>query len=102
MEFARCGADVAFCDVCEPELAEATLSATRQTGQSARYFRTSVADRRELELLFKDLLDEFGRLDILVNNAAYQEHVPDIDHLTDEHFDRTLQTMAREAAKHIP
>jgi NAD(P)-dependent dehydrogenase (short-subunit alcohol dehydrogenase family) len=41
--------------------------------------------------------------------AAYQEHVPDIDHLTDEHFDRTLKTnlygyfyMAREAVKQIP
>jgi glucose 1-dehydrogenase len=79
VEFARCGADVAFCDVCEPELAEATLSATRQTGQSARYFRTSVADRRELELLFKDLLDEFGRLDILVNNAAINIRKPLVD-----------------------
>jgi NAD(P)-dependent dehydrogenase (short-subunit alcohol dehydrogenase family) len=52
---------------------------------------------------------ELCHLDILVNNAAYQEHVPDIDHLTDDHFDRTLKTnlygyfyMAREAAKHIP
>jgi glucose 1-dehydrogenase len=79
VEFARCGADVAFCDVCEPELAEATLSATRQTGQSARYFRTSVADRAGLELLFKDLLDEFGRLDILVNNAAINIRKPLVD-----------------------
>src|ERR1700746_3973534 len=54
-------------------------------------------------------LKELGKLDILVNNAAFQEHAPDIEHLTREHFDRTLKTnlygyffMAREAAKHIP
>jgi len=58
VEFARCGADVVFCDICDPELAAGTLSAIRQTGQSARYFRTSVADRLGLELLFKDI----GRL----------------------------------------
>jgi glucose 1-dehydrogenase len=70
VEFARCGADVVFCDICDPERAAATLSAIRQTGQSGRYFRTNVADRPGLENLFKDLLHEFGRLDILVNNAA--------------------------------
>ena len=79
MELARCGADVVFCDVCDPELAAGTLSAIRQTGQSARYFRTSVADRPGLERLFTDMLDEFGRLDILVNNAAISIRKPFLD-----------------------
>src|SRR6185295_11806891 len=52
--------------------------------------------------------DEFGRLDILVNNAAFQEHEKDIEDLTDEHFDLTLKTnlygyfyMARAAVPHL-
>jgi glucose 1-dehydrogenase len=79
VELARCGADVVFCDVCDPELAAGTLSAIRQTGQSARYFRTSVADRPGLERLFTDMLKEFGRLDILVNNAAVSIRKPLVD-----------------------
>ena len=34
----------------------------------------------------------FGKLDILVNNAAFQEHANDIEDLTEEHFDRTIKT----------
>ena len=35
---------------------------------------------------------EFGKLDVLVNNAAFQLHVARFEDLTDEHFDRTLKT----------
>ena len=53
-------------------------------------------------------VEAFGKLDILVNNAAFQEHTADILDLTDEHFDRTLKTnlygyfyMARAAVPHM-
>jgi NAD(P)-dependent dehydrogenase (short-subunit alcohol dehydrogenase family) len=51
---------------------------------------------------------EFGRLDILVNNAAYQKHVGDIDKLSDEQWEHTFRTnihayfyMARAAMPHL-
>ena len=51
---------------------------------------------------------ELGKLDILVNNAAFQEHTSDIVELTDEHFDRTVKTnlygyfyMSRAAVAHM-
>ena len=51
---------------------------------------------------------ELGRLDILVNNAAYQEHLPSLEDITDEQLDRTFRTniygyfyMARAALKHL-
>jgi NAD(P)-dependent dehydrogenase (short-subunit alcohol dehydrogenase family) len=54
-------------------------------------------------------LDEFGRLDILVNNAAFQEHVNSFEELTEEHFDQTIKTnlygyfhMAKAAVPHLP
>jgi NAD(P)-dependent dehydrogenase (short-subunit alcohol dehydrogenase family) len=38
------------------------------------------------------VVEEFGRLDILVNNAAFQYHAAGLDELTTEHFDTTLKT----------
>ena len=40
----------------------------------------------------KETIDAFGKLDILVNNAAFQEHVDKFEDLSDEHFDRTIKT----------
>ena len=79
VELARSGANVAFCDICEPELAAGTLSAIRDTGQAGRYFRTDVGNRAGVEQLFSEVLGEFGRLDILVNNAAINIRKPLID-----------------------
>jgi NAD(P)-dependent dehydrogenase (short-subunit alcohol dehydrogenase family) len=56
----------------------------------------------------KRTVDELGQLDILVNNAAFQEHVNSFEELTNEHFDRTIKTnlygyfyMARAAVPHM-
>jgi NAD(P)-dependent dehydrogenase (short-subunit alcohol dehydrogenase family) len=53
-------------------------------------------------------VDEFGKLDVLVNNAAFQEHVNSFEELTDEHFDCTIKTnlygyfyMAKAAIPHM-
>jgi NAD(P)-dependent dehydrogenase (short-subunit alcohol dehydrogenase family) len=53
-------------------------------------------------------VDELGGLDILVNNAAFQEHVPSLEDLTDEQLERTFRTnifgyfyMARAALPHL-
>jgi NAD(P)-dependent dehydrogenase (short-subunit alcohol dehydrogenase family) len=51
---------------------------------------------------------EFGKLDVLVNNAAFQEHADGLADLTEEHFDQTLRTnvygyfhMAKAALPHL-
>jgi glucose 1-dehydrogenase len=69
VELARSGAKVAFCDIREPDPAV----------QSGRYFRADVGDRAGVEQLFGDVLREFGRLDILVNNAATNIRKPLVD-----------------------
>jgi NADP-dependent 3-hydroxy acid dehydrogenase YdfG len=107
--YAREGADVAIVYLNEHEDAEETKRAVEAEGQRCILIPGDVSDSRFCKQAVERTVRELGHLDILVNNAAYQEHVPDIDHLTDEHFDRTLKTnlygyfyMAREAAKHIP
>ena len=37
-------------------------------------------------------IDALGKLDILVNNAAFQEHANKLEDISDEHFDRTIKT----------
>ena len=53
-------------------------------------------------------VEEFGQLDILLNNAAFQEHTDSIEDLTDEHFDLPFKTnvygtfyMTRAAMPHL-
>jgi NAD(P)-dependent dehydrogenase (short-subunit alcohol dehydrogenase family) len=53
-------------------------------------------------------VQELGSLDILVNNAAFQEHAESLDELSEERFDETLQTnvygyfhMAKAALPHL-
>ena len=67
-----------------------------------------VADPEFCKDAVERTVDEFGGLDILVNNAAFQEHVNSFEELTDEHFDRTIKTnlygyfyMAKAAVPHM-
>ena len=45
---------------------------------------------------------EFGRLDVLVNNAAFQEHADSLEDITDERFDETLRTNVLRLLPHGP
>ena len=51
-----------------------------------------VADAAFCRSAVKETIDAFGKLDILVNNAAFQEHVDKFEDLSDEHFERTVKT----------
>jgi NAD(P)-dependent dehydrogenase (short-subunit alcohol dehydrogenase family) len=106
--FAREGADVAISYLIEHEDAEETKEAVEAEGRRCILLPGDVADPNHCEDCMRRTLHEFGKLDILVNNAAFQEHVGDILELSDEHFDRTLKTnlygyfyMARAAIPHI-
>ena len=74
--------------------------------------RSMCRGSKELPEFCKDAVertvDELGALDILVNDAAFQEHVNSFEELTDEHFDRTIKTnlygyfyMAKAAVPHM-
>jgi glucose 1-dehydrogenase len=79
LELAQRGAEVAFCDLVEEERAAPTLVAIREAGRRALYVRCDVGSRPQIEDMFAETLREFGRLDILVNNAALSVRKPLLD-----------------------
>ena len=54
----------------EPQAAEETLAGVRQRGAEGAIQYFSVTDRQAIEAGFKSVVDEYGRLDVLVNNAG--------------------------------
>ena len=103
--YAREGADVAIVYLNEHEDAEKTKQAVEDEGGRCLLISGDVGDSAFCREAVRKTIDAFGKLDILVNNAAFQQHAGDITEITDEHFDRTLKTnlygyfyMARAAA----
>ena len=90
--FAREGADVAIAYLNEHDDAEATKRAVEKEGRRAILIPGDVSDFDYCRHAVAQTVKAFGKLDILVNNAAFQEHVQSIDELTPEHFDLTVKT----------
>jgi NAD(P)-dependent dehydrogenase (short-subunit alcohol dehydrogenase family) len=106
--YAREGADVAITYLNEHSDAEESKRAVEAEGRRCITMAGDVADLRFCEAAVEQTIEEFGKLDILVNNAAFQEHVTRFEDLTEEHFDRTLKTnlygyfhMAKAAVPHM-
>jgi len=90
--FAREGADVAVAYLNEHDDAEETKRAVEKEGRRCITLSGDVADPRFCRAAVKKTVETFDKLDILVNNAAFQEHVGKLEDLSDEHFDRTIKT----------
>jgi NAD(P)-dependent dehydrogenase (short-subunit alcohol dehydrogenase family) len=90
--FAREGADVAIAYLDEHEDAEETKRAVEKEGRRCILLSGDVAEPAFCQNAVKKTISEFGKLDILVNNAAFQEHASRIEDLSEQHFDRTIKT----------
>jgi hypothetical protein len=106
--FAREGADVAILHLAEGRDAEDTVKAIEAEGRRAMAIPGDVKDRIFCHKAVAAVVEAFGRLDVLVNNAAFQVHAADVLDLTEEHFDETLKTnlygyffMAQAAVPHM-
>ena len=106
--YAREGADVAIVYLDEHLDAEETKRMVEKEGRRCITIAGDVADFRFCEAAVEQTIAEFGRLDILVNNAAFQEHAARLEDLTEQHFDRTIKTnlygyfhMAKAAVPHM-
>ena len=91
--FAREGADVAFTFLKEEKQdADETKRAIEAEGQAAFPISGDVRDSKICQKLVKQTVDKFGKLDILVNNAAFQQHQESLEDVTEEQWDRTFKT----------
>jgi NAD(P)-dependent dehydrogenase (short-subunit alcohol dehydrogenase family) len=106
--FAREGADVAVLYLSEHEDAQRTKRAVEAEGRRCIAIAGDVRDSRFCERAVEEVRKAFGRIDVLVNNAAFQLHAPRIEDISDEHLQETLQTniagyfyMARAAVPHM-
>jgi 3-oxoacyl-[acyl-carrier protein] reductase len=68
--FAREGADVAFCYHSRDDLAEEVAGKIRAHERRAHPFKVSVTDRVGMKRVARQLTEEWGGIDVLVNNAA--------------------------------
>jgi glucose 1-dehydrogenase len=73
-ELARSGADVTITYEEDKSGAEETAAVVREQGRRALIVQVDVADEAQVDRLYRAHLAEFGRLDILVNNAAIVSH----------------------------
>ena len=106
--FAREGCDVAVLHLAEPEDAEVTRAAVEKEGRRCIVIAGDVKKTAFCEKAVKQTLKAFGRLDVLVNNAAFQQHAKRIEDITDAQWEETVQTniggyfkMARAAIPHM-
>ena len=106
--FAREGADVSIVYLSEDADAKETARAVEKEGRRCLLIPGDVRDPAFCTAAVEATVHEFGKLDILVNNAAFQEHVATIEELTEAHFDLTIKTnlygyfhMAKAALRHL-
>ncbi|MFE5688754.1 SDR family oxidoreductase [Streptomyces sp. NPDC056512] len=111
LAFAREGADLVFTHL--PEEADEAAETTRlirEAGRKAVAVACDIRHEDECAALIDRAVSELGRVDILVNNAAYQMSQPDgIEAITTEQFDRVMKTnlygmfwLTRKALSHMP
>ena len=107
--FAREGADVALVYLEEEQVdADATKEEIERCGRQVLLLPGDVKDPDFCKRAVEQTVERFGRLDVLVNNAAFQKHRKSLDEISLEQFEKTFRTnifgyfyMARFALPHL-
>jgi len=90
LAFAREGADVAVSYLSEDEDARETQRLVEDCGRECLLLPGDLADPEHCRQLVAKTVDAFGRIDVLVNNAAHQTYVENIVDVPDEDWERTM------------
>jgi len=90
--FAREGADVVVSYLDEHDDAEETAKYVEEAGRRAVLIPGDVSDAAHCRAIVARTVQEFGRVDVLVSNAAYQMTHETIEEVTDEEWDYTFRT----------
>ncbi|ALF56239.1 short-chain dehydrogenase [Nostoc piscinale CENA21] len=106
--FAKEGADVAIVYLNEHGDAKETKSLVEEQGRRALTIAGDITDETVCQNAIQQTLGEFGKLDILVNNAAEQHPQKSIEDITKEQLERTFRTnifsmfyLTKAALKHL-
>jgi NAD(P)-dependent dehydrogenase (short-subunit alcohol dehydrogenase family) len=108
--FAREGADVAIVYLPqEGQDAEETRRAVEAEGRRCLLLPGDLTDRDFCTEIVEKTVDQLGKLDIVVNNAAFQQHQETLEDLPDEQWEHTFQTnitayfrVCKAALRHLP
>ncbi len=90
--FAREGADVAIVYLEEDKDAKDTESLVKEKGGQCLLLKGDVSKKSECQKAVSDTVEKFGKLDILVNNAAEQHPQDSIEDIDEEQLTRTFAT----------
>ncbi len=92
IHFAKEGADVAITYLEEQQDADHVRQLVEQQGRQCLAISGDIGDESFCRLLVRDTLARFGRLDILVNNAAEQHSASSLEDIPPGQFERTFRT----------
>lgn len=108
LAFAREGADVAVSYLNEQEDAEDTRRHIQEAGRRCLLLPGDISESAHCDAIVQRVVEEFGGIDILVNNAAHQAWVEDIEQISDAEWHKTLDTnlsatfwLSRAALRHM-
>jgi NAD(P)-dependent dehydrogenase (short-subunit alcohol dehydrogenase family) len=90
--FAREGADVAISYLNEHDDANETARLVEEAGQKAILIPGDISSEEHCKQIINQTVEEFGQIDILINNAAYQMSRDSIQDVSTEEWDRTFRT----------
>ena len=107
--FAREGADVLISYLNEHDDAQDTARYVEGAGRKCVLVAGDLADRSHVKTIIPKAVEEFGRVDVLVNNAAFQMSHDSLDEVSDEEWDHTVATnltamfvLCKDAIPHMP
>ncbi len=108
LAFAREGADVLIAYLNEHEDAKETARLVEEAGRKAVLVPGDIADPAHCRAIVDKAVQEFGRIDVLVNNAAFQMTRESLEEIPDEEWDYTFQVnitamfhICKAAVKHM-
>jgi NAD(P)-dependent dehydrogenase (short-subunit alcohol dehydrogenase family) len=106
--FAREGADVAISYLNEDADAQETARWVEEAGRKSILLPGDISDESHARSLVTQTVEQLGRLDILVNNAAHQATFEKVEDITSQEWDTTFRTnvyamffLSQEALKHM-
>ena len=91
LAFAREGADVAISYLSEEKDARETERLVTEAGRKAILLPGDIGDPAKSKAVAQKAIDEFGRIDILVNNAAFQRTYENFEDISEEEFVETYR-----------